>query len=165
MDWGKGGEERGRRRRRFGVEQPGTESLLAGRTPPSLARQRSKHLPDVTKASRACGTSTRRDGNSFTGVSRGKRSERKKVWDAVFWLFFSQPGGGGTWSLFIVARDDPGIKGGSSRGAGSVCHGVCSGCSVVLWTRTLLTAYNQSSHCQQWRDFFSFLPPFSLTLR
>lgn len=136
------------------MEQPGTESLLAGRTPPSLARQRSKHLPDVTENSRGSGTSTRRDGNSFQGASRGKREKGKKFGTQ----FFPQPGGGGTWSLFIVARDDPGIKERSGRGAGSVFAGCVR---AARRTRTLFTAEKQSSPRGQWKFFsFFFFDPF-----
>lgn len=127
--WGRGGEERRRRRRRrFGEEQPGTESLLAGRTPPSSARQRSKHLPDVTKEQPSVWNLDASRREHFPWRELKKKTEGK-VWDAVFfcfWLFPPRPGGGGTWSLFIVAGDEPRIKGRSGRGAGSLRRGVCS---------------------------------------
>lgn len=76
---------------RFGVEQPGTELLLAGRTPPSLARLRSKLLPDVTKTreppSERNHDTSRREYFLRERVEE-KRRKKKKVWDGVFWVFF-----------------------------------------------------------------------------
>lgn len=76
---------------RFGVEQPGTESLLAGRTPPSLARLRSKLLPDVTKTREPPSerTTTRRDGNIFCGSESRKKEKKEKSLGRSFLVFFS----------------------------------------------------------------------------
>lgn len=80
------GEERGR----FGVEQPGTESLLAGRTPPSLARLRSKLLPDVTKtreppSERNHDTSRR---EYFLRERVEEKGEKRKKFGTEFFGFF-----------------------------------------------------------------------------
>lgn len=72
---------------RFGVEQPGTVSLLAGRTPPSLARLRSKHLRDATKTREPPSVQnldTSRREYFFGSEARKKETKRKKVWDGVF---------------------------------------------------------------------------------